>query len=190
MQQDRRQQDGGELFHGTIALYQSLTLLSVRVKCNLGVWIRDSPMLIRDSMERRLLPVMGRGADTDPLPAGANREAAAESVNSQDPAPMSDEQVHPLYRTDRDTVDGLLGHPGEPGPEQLTRAAMLLIRYKDFPGAQDIKDDLERCLTNWSLQHEELNLRCREIWASGWRPGQATSNEVGSGADVQEQDGL
>lgn len=105
-------------------------------------------------------------------------------------AAMSDEQVHPLYRTDRDTVDGLLAHPGDPGPEQLTRAAMLLIRYQDFPGAQDIKDDLERCLTLWSLQHEELNQRCREIWANGWRPGQAASSDVGSGADVQEQDGF
>ncbi|EAQ68773.1 hypothetical protein SynRS9909_01092 [Synechococcus sp. RS9909] len=103
---------------------------------------------------------------------------------------MSDEQVHPLYRTDRDSVDALLGHTGDPGPEQLTRAAMLMIRYKDFPGAQDIRDDLERCLTLWSLKQEDLNLRCREIWASGWRPGQAASSEVGSGADVQEQDGI
>ena len=35
---------------------------------------------------------------------------------------MSDDslQTHPLYTTDRDEVDALLGHQGDPGPEHLT----------------------------------------------------------------------
>ena len=42
------------------------------------------------------------------------------------------EQTHPLYASDRDAVDALLGHQGEPGPDQLTTAARLVMRYADF----------------------------------------------------------
>jgi hypothetical protein len=33
-----------------------------------------------------------------------------------------------------------------------------------------------------------LNAKCREIWSSGWRPGQKLDAEVGSGADVDDRD--
>ena len=93
-------------------------------------------------------------------------------------------QTHPLYSTDRDQVDALLGHQGEPGPEQLTTAARLMMRYRDFPGAEDIKDDIQKAVTAWGLDYDSLNGKCREIWKSGWRPGQQLGGDVGSGADV------
>jgi len=105
---------------------------------------------------------------------------------------MSDEstdQTHPLYASDRDHVDGLLGHEGEPGPEQLTVAARLVMRYGDFPGAEDIKNDIRKVVAGWGLDPQSLNARCREIWASGWKPGQRIDGELGSGADVADQDG-
>ena len=98
-------------------------------------------------------------------------------------------QTHPLYSTDRDQVDALLGHQGEPGPEQLTTAARLVMRYRDFPGAEDIKDDIQKAVRAWGLDLESLNERCREIWMSGWRPGQQLGGDVGSGADVDDRDG-
>ena len=98
-------------------------------------------------------------------------------------------QTHPLYATDRDQVDALLGHQGEPGPEQLTTAARLVMRYRDFPGADDIKDDIQKAVRAWGLDLDSLNARCREIWMSGWRPGQQLGGDVGSGADVDDRDG-
>ena len=99
------------------------------------------------------------------------------------------DQAHPLYATDRDQVDALLGHQGEPGPEQLTVAARLIMRYSDFPGAQDLKDDILKVITSWGFDSKTLNTRCREIWASGWKPGQQVESELGSGADVDDRDG-
>lgn len=98
------------------------------------------------------------------------------------------EQTHPLYATDRDLVDSLLGHQGEPGPEQLTAAGRLFSRYDGFPGALDIQGDLVKTLALWKLTRDELNTKTREIWASGWRPGRTLPDEVGSGADVEERD--
>lgn len=98
-------------------------------------------------------------------------------------------QTHPLYATDRDQVDALLGHQGEPGPEQLTTAARLVMRYRDFPGADDIKEDIQKAVRVWGLDLDSLNVRCREIWMSGWRPGQQLGEDVGSGADVEDRDG-
>ena len=99
------------------------------------------------------------------------------------------EQTHPLYATDRDMVDSILGHKGEPGPEQITNAARLFMRYMDFPGAYDIKDDLEKAIKFWGWDHEKLNTESRKIWASGWRPGMDSTPEgVGSGADAEDKD--
>ena len=98
------------------------------------------------------------------------------------------EQTHPLYASDRDAVDALLGHQGEPGPDQLTTAARLVMRYADFPGADDIKNDIQKAVTSWGLDRDSLNNKCRGIWSSGWRPGQAIGAEVGSGADVDDRD--
>ncbi len=97
-------------------------------------------------------------------------------------------QTHPLYAIDRDEVDALLGHQGDPGPEQLTTAARLVMRYGDFPGAEDIKQDLQKAVQAWGLDRDSLNQRCREIWSSGWRPGQQLGGEVGSGSDVDDRE--
>ena len=99
------------------------------------------------------------------------------------------QQTHPLYATDRDQVDALLGYQGDPGPEQLTVAARLVMRYGDFPGAEDIKIDIQKVVSSWGLDANTLNVRCREIWASGWKPGQQIEGDLGSGADVADQDG-
>ncbi len=88
------------------------------------------------------------------------------------------QQTHPLYAIDRDQIDAVLGDEGEPGPQQLTTIAALFSRYADFPGAEDIRDDLQKCLTLWGLSRDELNLKTREIWESGWRPGQDPVAEV------------
>ena len=39
------------------------------------------------------------------------------------------QQTHPLYASDRDILDSLLGFEGAPGADQLTAAARLATRY-------------------------------------------------------------
>ena len=99
------------------------------------------------------------------------------------------QQTHPLYAIDRDQIDAVLGHDGEPGPQQLTTIAALFSRYAEFPGADDIRDDLQKCLTLWGLSRDARTSNPRERWRGGWRPGQAPAAEgVGSGADVEDGD--
>ena len=63
------------------------------------------------------------------------------------------------------------------------------MRYAGFPGAADIRDDLERVLRLWGLDVEGLHARTRAIWAAGFRPGAAPVAEaVGSGFDTASDD--
>jgi hypothetical protein len=99
-----------------------------------------------------------------------------------------DEQNHPLHALDRDTIDRLLAAE-TPADDQLVDAARLLMRYEGFPGAADLRNDLERLLRLWGLDREALHQRTRAIWAAGFRPGPAPAAEaVGSGFDTAAED--
>ncbi|MEB3348591.1 MAG: DUF3288 family protein [Cyanobacteriota bacterium] len=99
------------------------------------------------------------------------------------------DQSHPLYSSDRDTVDRLLA-ASSPADDHLVDAARLLMRYEGFPGARDLQDDLARVLRHWGLNRQELQQRTRAIWAAGFRPSAGGESEaVGSGFDSADQDG-
>jgi hypothetical protein len=94
------------------------------------------------------------------------------------------EQNHPLHAIDRQVVDALLAVES-PADQHLVDAARLLNRYEGFPGASDLRDDLERLLRHWRLDRPALQQRTRAIWAAGYRPGPAAPAEaVGSGFDT------
>jgi|688.fasta_scaffold00659_7 hypothetical protein len=99
------------------------------------------------------------------------------------------EQNHPLHAIDRRTIDGLLAVE-TPGEAHLVDAARLFSRYDDFPGAPDLRDDLERVLSLWKLDREALRQRTRALWSSGYRPGAGPQVEaVGSGFDTADGEG-
>jgi hypothetical protein len=101
-----------------------------------------------------------------------------------------DDQNHPLHAIDRETVDRLLAVE-RPQDEHLVDAARLQIRYRGFPGAADIRDDLERVLRLWGLEPDVLHERTRAIWAEGFRPGPAPVAEaVGSGFDTASDEAV
>jgi len=100
-------------------------------------------------------------------------------------SPSESTQSHPLHGTDRDLIDRLLACEA-PGDSELTELARLLIRYEGFPGADDLQQDMQRLLSLWSLSRDQLNGRVRALWASGFRPGPAVSDTVGSGFDTSE----
>ncbi|MEB3350977.1 MAG: DUF3288 family protein [Cyanobacteriota bacterium] len=99
-----------------------------------------------------------------------------------------EDQSHPLYSADRDTVDRLLAATS-PADDHLVDAARLLMRYDGFPGARDLQDDLAKVLRHWGLDREELHGRTRALWAAGFRPNAtATAEAVGSGFDTADAD--
>ncbi|MBW4522730.1 MAG: DUF3288 family protein [Scytolyngbya sp. HA4215-MV1] len=75
-------------------------------------------------------------------------------------APNKDQQ-HPLWKSDRDIINGLLA--GEPNEYNLVELARLIIRYQGFPGARDIQTDLAKVLKQWGLTETALYEKTREI---------------------------
>ena len=105
--------------------------------------------------------------------------------SSHDSTPQ---QAHPLELSDRQIVDGLLATT-VPTDGHLVDAARLLMRYSGFPGADALQRDLAKAIKLWGFSRDQLNARCREIWASGYRPGQDAAVEpqaVGSGFDAAD----
>tara|TARA_B100000700_G_C14518013_1_gene611753 strand:- start:87 stop:389 length:303 start_codon:yes stop_codon:yes gene_type:complete len=99
------------------------------------------------------------------------------------------EQQHPLYSIDRDLLDGLLAKVN-PSDQDFVDLARLFVRYEEFPGAFDIQEDMNKILKSWGISRENLNKRSREIWESGYRPGQKFDETVGSGFDANGVDGI
>ncbi|MCU0519008.1 MAG: DUF3288 family protein [Oscillatoria sp. Prado101] len=82
-------------------------------------------------------------------------------------APLSEnqEQQHPQAHIDGAIVENLLKQ--DPSDYNLAELARLLIRYRGFPGARDIQDNLQKTLQRWSLTEEDLYAKTREIHAAG-----------------------
>ena len=99
----------------------------------------------------------------------------------------TNEQIHPLYSSDRQIVDRLLAK-NEPDSSDLVDLARLFIRYEGFQGALDIQADLLKSLKAWKLTREDLNIKTRELWADGLRPGDKLDEPVGSGFDTSNND--
>jgi Protein of unknown function (DUF3288) len=79
-------------------------------------------------------------------------------------SPMPNDQQHPLYSRDRETVNTLLQE--SPTDFNLAELARLKIRYLNFPGARDIQTDLEKILHKWQLTEAELYQKTRQIHAN------------------------
>jgi Protein of unknown function (DUF3288) len=73
------------------------------------------------------------------------------------------EQQHPQWRKDRLVMDGLLA--GEPTDLHVAELARLTIRYRGFPGARDIQQDLAKLLQRWELTEATLFERTRAVHA-------------------------
>jgi len=97
------------------------------------------------------------------------------------------DQTHPLYASDRETVNRLLAAE-QPSDADLVDAARLLMRYQGFPGADDLQEDLAKALRLWQLDRTALQARTRAIWAAGFRPAPAGGDAVGSGFDTTDQE--
>ncbi|MGD2183583.1 DUF3288 family protein [Lusitaniella coriacea] len=86
-------------------------------------------------------------------------------------------QKHPQEKNDRATVDLLLQEGRS--DYNLAELARLRIRYRGFPGAKEIQQDLDRLLQEWQLQEEELFTLTRQLHESGdlYRRGRSGEQE-------------
>ncbi len=80
-------------------------------------------------------------------------------------APSEDNQAHPLWHKDRMTLNQIM--QGEQTDFHLVELARLRIRYNGFPGAKDIKVDIEKALKKWNLTEDALFEKTRAIHAEG-----------------------
>ena len=94
-------------------------------------------------------------------------------------------QSHPLHGIDRENIDRLLAKDS-PANEDLVDLARLLIRYKDFPGAHDLKTDMDKAMKHWGLSRDSLNEKARSLWNKGYRPGGETAKEIGDVLEIEE----
>ena len=99
---------------------------------------------------------------------------------------MNEAQNHPLYWTDRENLDRLMGIDS-PGSIDFVELARLLIRYQDFKGADDLILDMEKLLKKWDLNRFKLEEITRKMWSDWFRPTSSTSpDNVGSGFDTSD----
>ncbi|MBC6472454.1 MAG: DUF3288 family protein [Hormoscilla sp. GM102CHS1] len=76
------------------------------------------------------------------------------------------DQQHPQEKNDRQILNQLL-EAKAPIDYNLAELARLRIRYHGFPGAREIKTDLDRVLQQWNLTEEQLFDRTRILHAKG-----------------------
>lgn len=78
---------------------------------------------------------------------------------------MPQDQQHPQEQRDRQIVNELLGEGIN--NFNLAELARLRIRYRNFPGARQMHQDLDLILQQWQLTEEELFEKTRQLHASG-----------------------
>ncbi|ACK64760.1 conserved hypothetical protein [Rippkaea orientalis PCC 8801] len=74
---------------------------------------------------------------------------------------MPQDQQHPQEKKDQEIVNTLL--TSSPNPHNLAELARLRIRYRNFPGARQIQQDLDLVLQGWELTEEQLFDQTRQL---------------------------
>ena len=96
---------------------------------------------------------------------------------------MSNEQIHPLHATDKKIVDSLITKE-IPEEYDLVNLARLINRYEQFPGENELKQDIEKTLKFWRISQKELFSKTRDLWSKNFRPSNTNKDLVGSGFDT------
>ena len=96
---------------------------------------------------------------------------------------MSNEQIHPLHRTDKKIIDALITKE-IPEDFDLINLARLINRYDNFPGEIEIKEDIKKILKFWNITQDNLFSMTKTLWTNNFRPSNTTKDLVGSGFDT------
>ena len=91
-----------------------------------------------------------------------------------------------MYSLDRPLIDSIICKSlKELSKQDIVDLARLYTRYSGYKGGENIKSIIVQYLDDHGKTQDDLQIKSREIWQSGWRPGQLEVSEVGSGADVE-----
>ena len=91
---------------------------------------------------------------------------------------------HPMHLYDRPLIEEIVSKSLKDLTKQnIVDLARLLNRYN--PTTDNLKDIIIAYLHENNKTPEQLHIKSREIWQSGWRPSYLEEAEVGSGADVE-----
>ena len=96
---------------------------------------------------------------------------------------MSNDQTHPLSKKDKDIIDALIAKEN-PEDFDFINLARFINRYSNFPGEDEIKNDLKKILNFWKISQKELFTKTRKIWSNNYRPSNTNKDLVGSGFDT------
>jgi len=96
---------------------------------------------------------------------------------------MSNDQTHPLHLTDKNILDSLIAKE-KPEDLDFINLARLINRYSDFPGENEIKDDIQKILKFWEISKNQLFSKTKIIWSKSFRPSNTNKDLVGSGFDT------
>ena len=96
---------------------------------------------------------------------------------------MSNEQTHPLHAVDKNIIDSLITNE-KPKDIDFINLARLINRYNNFPGENEIKNDIEKILNFWKITKNELFTKTKSIWSKSFRPSNTNKDLVGSGFDT------
>ena len=96
---------------------------------------------------------------------------------------MSNEQTHPLHATDKNIIDSLITKK-EPEDLDFINLARLINRYANFPGENEIKNDIEKILKFWKITKNELFYKTKNIWSNSFKTSNTNKDLVGSGFDT------
>ena len=98
---------------------------------------------------------------------------------------MSNDQIHPLHSTDKKIIDSLITKDS-PEDFDLINLARLINRYDNFPGENEIKDDILKILKFWKFTKNSLFTKTKNLWSNNFRPSTRTKDLVGSGFDTSD----
>ena len=96
---------------------------------------------------------------------------------------MSNNQIHPLHSTDKKIIDSLIAKD-VPEDFDLINIARLINRYENFPGENEIKNDIIKILKFWNYTKDSLFKKTKILWSNNFRPSNTTKDLVGSGFDT------
>ena len=96
---------------------------------------------------------------------------------------MSNVQSHPLHSTDKKIIDSLIIKEN-PEDFDLINLARLINRYDNFPGEDEMKEDLIKILKFWNINRDNLFFKTKKLWSENFRPINTTKDLVGSGFDT------
>jgi len=96
---------------------------------------------------------------------------------------MENEQTHPLHAKDKIIIDALITKQ-DPEDFDLINLARLINRYDNFPGAIEIKFDIDKILKFWNITKDILFSKTKKLWSNNFRPSNPTKDLVGSGFDT------